>query len=493
MQYGLDGAGRIQSVTWNKQAENPVTLASAVNYLPFGPVSHMTLGNGLTLDLGYDQRYQLTSLAHGSALDLAYSYDNAGNIIAIADNLDVTRDQTLVYDSQYRLAEATDVLGMVSYSYDQVGNRLSRTSDSGVSETYEYAAGTNRLQKISGSINKRIAYDETGKPVLMAGDIPNPVPAADYVSNGLGQRILKTVNGVTTVFHYDQSGNLMAESAGDGTLKRAYVYLDGLRLATIDIALSGPAQIYYHHNDHLGAPQRLTDATGAVVWQADYDPFGQAVVDPASTVVNNFRLPGQYFDAETGLHYNWHRYYDPQTGRYLSPDPIGLAGGINLYTYVGGNPVNYIDPWGLRYAESWGAGGAAVGGSIALGGSIVVDAATGGLNILATPSEVAGGMALGGTIGYGLGSALDWMMNENTNGNNDDQTCGADDNDAGKVKKLSPGEIKKLINGGEHPHNLKPKPNSRYDLYKDKNGNIEIRPKGGKGPGEPTGININDF
>jgi RHS repeat-associated protein len=96
--------------------------------------------------------------------------------------------------------------------------------------------------------------------------------------------------------------------------------------------------------------KKLTNASGTVVWSADYDPFGTATVT-VSAVENNMRLPGQYYDSETGLHYNYHRYYDPSVGRYLTPDPIGLAGGINLYAYVGGNPVNRIDPLGLDYVN----------------------------------------------------------------------------------------------------------------------------------------------
>jgi RHS repeat-associated protein len=90
----------------------------------------------------------------------------------------------------------------------------------------------------------------------------------------------------------------------------------------------------------------MTDASGAVVWAAEYLPFGQADVS-IETIENNLRFPGQYFDLETGFHYDWHRYYDPETGRYLTPDPIGLAGGMNLYAYVQNDPINYLDPTGL--------------------------------------------------------------------------------------------------------------------------------------------------
>ena len=105
--------------------------------------------------------------------------------------------------------------------------------------------------------------------------------------------------------------------------------------------------IYYYHNDHLGTPQKMTDSSGTVVWTADYLPFGTVGVT-VNTIENNLRFTGQYFDAESGLHYNYHRYFDPETGRYLTPDPIGLDGGINLYVYAQNNPINMIDPFGLE-------------------------------------------------------------------------------------------------------------------------------------------------
>ena len=106
------------------------------------------------------------------------------------------------------------------------------------------------------------------------------------------------------------------------------------------------ATMYYYHNDHLGTPQRLTDVSGVVVWSANYEPFGDVLLTIA-TVSNNLRFPGQYFDQETGLNYNYFRDYDPSIGRYTQSDPVGLGGGLNLYAYANLNPANTTDPLGL--------------------------------------------------------------------------------------------------------------------------------------------------
>jgi len=110
--------------------------------------------------------------------------------------------------------------------------------------------------------------------------------------------------------------------------------------------------VYWHHNDHLGTPQALTDINGKVVWTMSQTPFGIATVneDPDGdgiTVTNNFRFPGQYYDAETGLNYNYQRTYVPTIGRYTQSDPIGLNGGMNPFGYALGNPLSYVDSLGL--------------------------------------------------------------------------------------------------------------------------------------------------
>jgi RHS repeat-associated protein len=156
----------------------------------------------------------------------------------------------------------------------------------------------------------------------------------------------KEVNGVKTYFVYADEG-LVAEVDAAGNVVKSYGYRPGSTWTTDPLFMRTDGQYYFYQNDHLGTPQKLTAVNGAVIWSAKYSSFGQAEVNPSSTVINNLRFPGQYYDQETGLHYNYSRYYDPTTSRYLTPDPIGMAGGINFFTYVQSNPVNWYDSQGL--------------------------------------------------------------------------------------------------------------------------------------------------
>jgi RHS repeat-associated protein len=102
------------------------------------------------------------------------------------------------------------------------------------------------------------------------------------------------------------------------------------------------------HNDHLGTPQKMTKSDDSIVWSADYKPFGEASITATDNFTNNLRFPGQYYDTETGLNYNYFRDYNPVIGRYLEADLIGLNGGLNLFIYAENTPQMLIDELGLE-------------------------------------------------------------------------------------------------------------------------------------------------
>ncbi|AKJ31662.1 hypothetical protein AAW51_4971 [Caldimonas brevitalea] len=171
---------------------------------------------------------------------------------------------------------------------------------------------------------------------------------ARYRYNVFGERIAKVVYSAqgqkVTRFFYD-GAQLTAEADEAGRIVRQYVYLDGRPVAM----LSGRA-ILAIHTDHRLAPLAVTDSTRQVAWQATLTDTGAAVVATGSRLEMPLRGSNQYFDAETGLHYNTHRYLDPQQGRYLSPDPLGLAAGPDLYEFALGQPHRHLDPLGLAPA-----------------------------------------------------------------------------------------------------------------------------------------------
>ncbi|MCF8063364.1 MAG: RHS domain-containing protein, partial [Deltaproteobacteria bacterium] len=210
--------------------------------------------------------------------------------------------------------------GLTVYEYE--GNRLT-AMENGQRRAFTYDANGNTLsdgiRSYEYNQNNRLARVTQGEELL-----------AEYAYDGLSRRVRKVAQGTTTYYHYDLEGNLIAETGPNGDPIRDIIYRDGERIAMK--VYGAQAGIYYFLNDHLGTPRMLVNADGRIVWQAAYLPFGETVLIKEE-IQNPFRFPGQYFDEETGLHYNYHRYYDPRTGRYLRPDPIGLIGGINLYIF----------------------------------------------------------------------------------------------------------------------------------------------------------------
>ena len=290
---------------------------------------------------------------------LGYSFDAENNITARTTQ---DGDYAYTYDDLYRLTDSNtpDIpdLSDEAFTYDPVGNRLTASDtighwtyngnnelESRGSTGYDYDANGNLTQKtVNGSVT-RFFYNIENR--LIRVEDGSGTIIAQYGYDPFGRRIWKEVSNNRTYYLYSDEG-LAGEYTETGTQIRAYGWQPGSVWGTDPLFMKEGSEYYFYHNDHLGTPQKMTAVNGAVVWSAKYSSFGQAFVDQASTVENNLRFPGQYYDVETGYHYNYHRYYDPQIGRYLRTDPIGVDGGINLFVYCLNDPVNLVDPEGLR-------------------------------------------------------------------------------------------------------------------------------------------------
>jgi len=181
---------------------------------------------------------------------------------------------------------------------------------------------------------------------------------AKYGYDAFGNRVLKTVDNITTRYVY--SGKQVIEEYTNDEFSKSYIYgVQGLDDVIRMEKASGDE--YYYHKDILGSVIALSNNDGEVVEKYEYDPYENTEIrNPnnevisASTVGNDFQYTGQRADSETGLYYYKARFYSPTLGRFLNQDPIGYKDSMNLYQYVGGNPVNYVDPLGLYKEGSQG-------------------------------------------------------------------------------------------------------------------------------------------
>ncbi|MFK3795297.1 RHS repeat-associated core domain-containing protein [Pseudomonas sp. NPDC088444] len=293
-----------------------------------------------------------------------YEYDLTDNLIARVHSLSPGEHRTqLGYDSTHRVTLAqSNMNGLVErFAYDPAANLLSGPQTPGrhvvhnkllnfQDKHYRYDSFGRLSEKRSDRRGRqRFAYDAESRLI----EVRNPEGHVIRMTyDPLGRRVGKTLyhpDGhilCDTTFAWDGLRLLREEQNGFPTL---YLYADhGYEpLARID-GRDDQQRIRYYHNDSSGVPEQLTEADGYLIWQTRYEVWGNTVGEDRERYFvenQNLRFQGQYLDRETGLHYNTFRYYDPDIGRFTTPDPIGLAGGLNLYQYAP-NPIGWVDPWG---------------------------------------------------------------------------------------------------------------------------------------------------
>lgn len=349
----------------------------AFGYDSLGRRASLVYPNGDTTTYGYDKDGRLASLVQKNTKGTiiasnSYTLDKIGNRLS---NTTQDRSISYAYDTIYRLTQALSSTPGYSanstgkgggipnavqqqkefYTYDPVGNRLTSEKTKTYvynqgnqlvvnNGTYSYDRNGNLLSKTTSEGTTTYAWDYENRLVKVS----IPTTTAEYAYDPLGRRIEKKVteNGATTTSRYFYDGQaILFEYDETGIIGNRYTHGPGI---DEPLMLTTVKDKYYYHADGLGSIIALTDQAGKVVQTYEYDSFGN-LKDQKNRVKQPFTYTGREWDKETGLYFYRARYYDPTEGRFISRDPISFSGGdTNLYGYTKNNPINFIDPTGLK-------------------------------------------------------------------------------------------------------------------------------------------------
>ena len=380
--YIRDTQLRVKEVGVTRSGGTRVIAVKNAAYLPAGPATSWQTGNNRTLTRGFDLDYRATTVYDpgtntgtntaglaDDGLNIGYQYDNASYLtdIRAANQAATTIRAKFEYDKLGRLLARKNSANVVqeSYTYDKTSNRLTSVLGT-TTTTYTYPTTSHRLTQVGtvartyeangnlstvGGTAKSYTYNNANR---MSVAKANNVVQGTYTYNGFGEQVQRQTT-VTTRFLYDEAGQLVGQYNATGVPVQQYVWMEGIPIAVL--TGTGTTQVTrYVQTDQLGTPRAVIDPTqNRAVWRWDEsgEGFGTGLPNTnpdgdANQFVFDLRYPGQRYDQASGLYYNYHRDYDPSTGRYTQSDPIGLLGGLNTYAYVGGNPMSKIDPSGLE-------------------------------------------------------------------------------------------------------------------------------------------------
>jgi RHS repeat-associated protein len=381
VRYGYDAAGGLASIAWpddwgaggraqfhydrDGRPTAVVDWAGGEHHFTYAPDDAGLMlwhSNGLvtTVSTGDGGRPRLAETRRRNApadapplFAVGYQFDAEGRLRVLRDSEFDARSYG--YDAEGQLASVQWAAGHAeTFDYDPAGNRAKvsglpvradgcdrLTAHGPVQLSYD--ARGNLAALVGPGVDWKYRYDARGLLVRATNRADGVRLAFEY--DAVGRRTLKRAHGTVTRFVWagDHMVREVVETAAGTRSVRDYLYVPGTH---VPLALRIDGAVYCYHCDHLGVPRRLTDPAGAVVWSADYGAFGRG--RPAVAVVDQpLRLPGQYHDAETRLHYARYRYYAPDLGRYISPRPPGPDAVPHDYRYADNDPVNGSDPLGL--------------------------------------------------------------------------------------------------------------------------------------------------
>lgn len=355
--YDYDAADRLQQIQFNGAAITQIERDA------FGFEINRHQGD-LTLHSDYDPMGRLikqealnlqqkSGQQKTSAIHREYQYNTFGNLSSLKDG---NWEVRYIYDMVDRLKRtegdlteefifdpASNLLAQSKKQHGKTtnGNRLAIQGD----RKFEYDARGNLIRETRGKGGKLetvFTYNFSNQLIKVV----KGSQTTEYSYDPIGRRIRKQDSFGAT--NYLWAADQLAQEQRNA-IKKTYVYEPE---SFKPVAMVQDSEIYHYHLDHLGTPRELTNQQGAIVWKARYKTYGNLALKEVDEVENNLRFQGQYFDEETGLHYNRHRYYDPSVGQFTTQDPIGLLGGENNYQYAP-NPVEWIDPFGLCKENGW--------------------------------------------------------------------------------------------------------------------------------------------
>ncbi|WP_240914276.1 RHS repeat-associated core domain-containing protein [Microbulbifer sp. SH-1] len=391
LRIGYNAAGQFQSLHRTPAGEEVEQLLAEISRDELGRETQRLHGNGLATESQYDPQGRLQKMRLGKSsgpvenplsgqplLERAYGYNRSGQLSQIDDSLRGTRKyhydaldrltqvegpnpEHFIHDPAHNIlaAAATPEEAKQQASATQVtGNRLKFRGDT----HYEYDIHGNRIAALRGKGKKlqtRYRYNSKHQLIAVAQYRMDDTGEAQlqretqYQYDPLGRRITKSDADKRIEFLWDGDVLLQERAAQAGSTDtektRTYYFEPG---TFKPLALSENDEIYHYHLDHLGTPDTLTNGSGEVAWSVSYKSYGNLAVAHCNEVEQPIRFQGQYFDEESGLHYNRFRFFDPECGQFTQQDPIGLLGGGNNYQYVP-NPAGWIDPLGLKCKEVW--------------------------------------------------------------------------------------------------------------------------------------------